>query len=126
MELREAIRVATEEQIEVKNTDYGVRFFVSQGGFGPFVLSWREEGEKNQEIPDDEKTPEENTVQVEEKIPEENTTQVEEQKTPEQEDKPNWIQVKTGDRVPLLLLTIAFFASFIGIIVSLYHKKKKK
>lgn len=126
MGLREAIRIAPEEQIEVKNTDYGVRFFVPQGGFGPFVLSWRVDGGKEQERPDDEKTPEENTVQVEEKILEENTTQVEEQKTPEQEDKPNWIQVKTGDRVPLLLLTIAFFASFIGIIVSLYHKKKKK
>lgn len=44
-ELETLVQTAEPEQIRIENTEYGIRFFVPQNGFGPFILSWDESEE---------------------------------------------------------------------------------
>lgn len=53
-EMEDAVWDAPQEKIEIENTEYGIRFFVPESGFSPFVLSWAEK-EKNTTTNEDDK-----------------------------------------------------------------------
>lgn len=39
-DLESLVQTAVSERVTIENTEYGIRFFVPENGFGPFVLSW--------------------------------------------------------------------------------------
>ncbi len=36
----QSVYTAPQEQVEIENTEYGIKFYIPQSGFSPFVLSW--------------------------------------------------------------------------------------
>lgn len=111
----EAVYTAPMEKVEIENTDDGIRFYIPESGFSPFVLSWVPE-----QIPDNS---EESNGQTDES---QGTHNDENEDGGHASEKPSGNFTKTGDNIPVEDIACVAFLSGIAMICLLIYRRDKK